>query len=210
MVHYADPDLFTAIDCQLSNRKTFIAVTFATAKVVVFRITQAAVLETQAVLMRNSPHFSAVNDRQLICVTACRTEIVIWSIVNGAVINILEESYATSLTFDDELDCFFFATKDAIAQVSLNGYILRRLSVPGRHPTALGVIARGYTFDHRTLLVGTQDGCVHTVLNDFQSLALIVSQTIKLSEFPIVTFIGNRWSNAVDVLDTVGAQCVCI
>jgi hypothetical protein len=210
IVQYTDSDLFTAIDCQMSNKGCFIAITFAVSKVVVFRITSAGVLEKQAVLIRESPQVSVVNDRQLICATMCSTEIVIWSIVNGAVLNVLNEPNVTVLVFDDDLDCFFFAANDTIVQASLNGYVLRRLRLQQREITALGLIARGYAFDHRFVLVGTKDGCVLEVVTDFQSLQLIVENENKISEFPIVRFIGNRWTNVVDVLDTVGAQSVCI
>jgi hypothetical protein len=210
MVQYCHEDLLVAIDCQISTRGGFVAVTFATSKVIIFRINTTAALEKQAVLLRESALFSVVNDRQLICATVCPNEIILWSIVNGSLINIIDCSGVNALVFDDDLDAIFFVSEECLFQASLNGQLLRRLNLPGKEPTALALVVRGYTFDHRFVLVGTKDGVVLEISTDFQTLELVVILELQVSQFPIAKFIGNRWSCVVDVLDTVGAQSVCI
>jgi len=80
-----DGGLFTAVNICVSSRERFVAVTLAQSAVQVFRTGlvggRITALVRQAVLVRAAPRFSVLNDRQMICATVYKDEIVLESIV---------------------------------------------------------------------------------------------------------------------------------
>jgi hypothetical protein len=94
-------------------------------------------------------------------------------------------------------------------QNSINGERLRRFELGGKRITALGFIGIDFTFDHRIVLVGCEDGAVIEVATDFLSGQLSVRREVSASEYRIARFIANRGTNIVDVLDGIGMKSVC-
>jgi hypothetical protein len=203
-----DAEFLSVVDIGLSRRGFYLAVTFSVSRVTIFRVRQAK-LTVHLNLFRRATKFSAVNDYQYVCVTVCEAEVVIWSIFSGSIVNIIDELGVNSVVCDDDLNMFYYAVADAVVQNSINGERLRRLELGGKRITALGLIGIDFTFDHRIVLVGCEDGTVVEVATCFLSGQLSVRREVNVSEYRIARLIARHGTNVVDVLDGIGMMSIC-
>jgi hypothetical protein len=193
----------TAIDYRVSTRGAFVAITYPTSLILVFQIVGNEPMKfvKRAEFARSNALFSAVNDRQWITVTVCQTVVVIWSVFTGLVLKIIEKPGVEFLVLDDEMNVFYLGTDNLISQYSLNGALLRTLEIEKRI-TGLGMLGMDFSFDHRLLVVGCNDGSVTVLSIEFQKCQFIVLQTSKLSAFPLVKFVVHPQSMLIDAYDT--------
>jgi hypothetical protein len=144
--------------------------------VIVYRLTYVngafSQLEEQSQLPCKRPKFSVVNDQQLLCATVCPDQVLLWSIFNGRIMHIIDESRVDLVMFDDDMNTIYIAKQNVVSQLSINAVRLRIFNF-GRKVTAFGLLGMGFSFDRRLVVAGLSDGSVSIVCTDFESRELV-------------------------------------
>ena len=195
--------LSTEIHTSVSKDSQYIAITFSVSVVMVVRVlfeklTIPSEFRFQNRLICESPKFSVINSKQLICATVCERNVVIWSISTGLVINFVNLENVSSLLFDDPMSTMYIAQKNVLYQFTLNGNLVRQIALDS-DITCLAVCGRGFSFVDRIIISGHVDGtvqlsCVHLADQEFSSIF-----KRKASHAPIEHIVANQNSYEIEI-----------
>jgi hypothetical protein len=153
-------------------------------------------------LLRDDARFSVVHQRQYLCATICLGDVVIWSLVNGTVISVIEIERVSCAVFDEVMSALYLGAGARILQFGLGGEQIREFEFQSGEVTALGIFGMGFTFDHRLVVAGMADGTVNVVACTFQDQRLMVVQQVKVSDFPIVVIETRPGLSVVKAFDS--------
>jgi hypothetical protein len=192
----------------VSPRKVLAAVTDPCTMVVVYRMKKGEIDKSrrQALLLRNDARFSVVNDNQFLCATVCQREVVVWSVINGTELFVIDVENVRFLIFDQEMNRIYIATENVLFQYSLTGKRVRDIGFEKGRVTALALFGMDFTFDHRLVLVGMSDGSVRVLACDFMGPKIVTVKISRLSQFPIVKIAVRAGSHIVDAFDSAGKR----
>ncbi|OHT14626.1 hypothetical protein TRFO_14917 [Tritrichomonas foetus] len=150
-------------------------------------------------LYRKNIISSYLIEQQMLCVTACLNEIVIWSFANGMIVKVIDfcDEKVTALYVDEELLSFFIGSHKTLRQFSISGNFVREITFE-KSISSLKTFGCGFSVFDRLIAVGFQDGAVVLLRIDLKSGEFVIQREERLSFSPICDIFYE--SNMHDVL----------
>jgi hypothetical protein len=155
---WRDPRVPFIAHRRISADGQFIACTTVVSTVFVLRVSKEAIAE-HAMMELDYPRFSELFEEQMLCYTACRENVVIWSYANSQIVNVIDMPAVSCIVVNPERRCVFLSSGFELFQYSVNGFRIRSITFDQK---VSAFAAFGVTFwMHRTaLVVGTVKGTV--------------------------------------------------
>ncbi|KAH0791593.1 Beige/BEACH domain containing protein [Histomonas meleagridis] len=176
--------LQNSIHESFSQRKAFCVVTYDNYKSTIYKITEERQFVSQITMFRNEAKFSYISEKQLMCVTVCTNEIIIWSISNGFITNIIPIKKVNALKIDEDINSMFIGVGKKMLQYTLNGFLVREIEFDDEI-TAITCFGTGFSIFDKYAIVGHRNGKIRICSICFDTGEFMVIQEKKLSQCSI-------------------------
>ncbi|OHT17565.1 hypothetical protein TRFO_00805 [Tritrichomonas foetus] len=138
-------------------------------------------------LERENAKFSRILCSQMICITVCKNDVVIWSIASGAVINVLDIEDVRDLFIDSDSNSIFFVSSalQKVVHVTLCGSFIREFHFKNHKPTCINCLSHGFSIYDKDFLIGCSDGFVCSLQIDFYECEFSLIKEKRVSDLSI-------------------------
>lgn len=178
--------LVDSIHTSFSQNNHFVVITYMISKVIVYNLDDRKI-QPQMSLNRYHVRFSFVFEKQLMCVTCCNNEIVIWSISNGAITTIIPIPNVNAMLIKEDINSIFMSSENILYHYTINGFLVRKIDL-SQEITALSCFENGFSIFDKYILIGHRDGTIKICSIDFNSCEFIIIDEKIISNCPIINF----------------------
>lgn len=180
---------------------SYIAITSAISLVYVMRVFEHSGLKMtiQSHFSVDAPKYSLVYEKLMLCLTVTQSELTVWSIASSRRTCTIPVRAASFLRIDDNTDSLFVASGCSLYQYTLNGSLVRALSLPARI-TSLRLLSYGHSVFDLRIIVGLFTGDISVVRIDIATSEFAAAPPQHLSNHPILE--TRAAAGAVEVFDS--------
>ena len=150
------------IHCEVSDDKQLVALTFSAGYVFVIRIVydkqdNPCGFRFMNRLICMHPRVTRIDYNQMICVTCCLENVVIWSISSGFVTGFIDLANVSCLVCVSCLSRLYLCQGSTLFEYTVNGNLTRKCEL-GSNVTCLGICGNGFGFTDRVIVAVNSDG----------------------------------------------------
>jgi len=139
-----------------------------------------------AAFFRSGILFSIINNSQMVCASASRTEIVLWSICSGLIIKIIPISSPIHMSFDEEFNTLHVSTSKGIHCYTASGTFITHL--PLENISTAHLFSLGFSPYEQFYAVGLSNGELK-IFSQSTDSQYKLGLSVQISKYPLTRIV---------------------
>lgn len=129
-----------------------------------------------------------ISEKQMICASICYDCVVLWSIIDGNIINTISIPNCNTLAIDHELNVVYLGCGTKLIEYSMCGNLIRESELE-TEITTIAIVEHGFSISRRLIIIGDQKGMVHVLKIDAKKgFVMVKSQQITFHPISKIEF----------------------
>lgn len=182
---------------------TFIAITTTISIIYILRLynQDGIKMKNQSHFFVESPKYSIIYEKLMMCLTVTNNELIIWSIINGLQTCSISIDNISFVKIDKETDSLFITSDKTLYHYTLNGTYIRKITLSNQL-TSICILNVGFSVFNIYIFLGLSNGEIVVVQIDINTSEFTLISISQVSNYPILEINAKKLSQAIEVFDS--------